>query len=102
MFLSGTRPGEVYQAIRAKHRQLDRAGAFGSSLGHQLARTESDLMLALLARLRAAGLPSLPIHDAVVCAVSKAPFVAEVMEQTAGDLLGCTLPVAVRCGYEEP
>lgn len=94
-FPAGTRPAQVYAAIRGRHPALQTAGAFGAALGHTLTRTESDLMVRLLLRLRREKLAALPIHDALVTPVSHAQGVAEVMQGEALRALGCNLPVRI-------
>jgi len=101
LFPAGTRPAEVYRAIRGRHPALQEAGAFGASLGHTLTRVESDLMVQVLLRLRREELGALPIHDALVTGASNARRVAEVMEGEALRALGCSLPVRVQSSHGE-
>lgn len=100
LFPVGTKAATVYGSIRARHPALQRAGAFGSTLGHTLARADSDLMVKLLLRLKGEGIPALPIHDAVCVPRSRAQPVAVVMQDLAQELLGCELPATVRYGLE--
>ncbi|MEJ0087936.1 MAG: hypothetical protein WDO72_19890 [Pseudomonadota bacterium] len=96
LFPPGTKAATVYASIRARHPALQAAGAFGSTLGNELARVDSDLMVKLLLRLKAAGVPALGIHDAVLVPRSRVDQVARVMVETARDMLGMELPVSVR------
>ena len=95
-FPPGTRPREVFARIRQRHPALQAGGAFGSLIGHQLARTESDLMVALLLRCRDVGLPAVGLHDALLVPTSKGEEAAALMESEATATLGCALPTLVR------
>jgi hypothetical protein len=98
LFAPGVKAGEVFKAIRGKHRELQRAGTFGGSVGHALTYLESGLMMRVLLRLRRDGLAALPIHDALVTSASNARRVTEIMEGEALRALGCHLPVLMRRG----
>lgn len=94
-FPDGAKPSQVYSAIREKHGALAARGAFRGTLGHELARTESDFMVELLLTLRDLEIPALPIHDALLVPRSRAARVAALMEELVQRSLGCALPVKI-------
>lgn len=67
----------------------------GTGIGHQLMRTESDILMRVLLRCAEAGVVVLPLHDAVICARSSSSFVSHVMEEESLSVCGQVLPVSV-------
>jgi hypothetical protein len=97
-FSPATLPRDVYAAIRARHPALQAAGVFGSLIGHELTRAESDLMVALLLWCRDHGLPALGVHDALLVPASRAEETRAAMQRVATERLGCALPARIRGG----
>jgi hypothetical protein len=95
-FPPGTTPREVFAGVRVRHPALLAGGAFGSVIGHELARTESDLMVSLLLQCRDLGVPALGVHDALLVPASRAGEARELMQRIARECLGCDLPARVR------
>jgi hypothetical protein len=77
-FAAGTKLATVVAAIKAKHPAI--AHLFGTGIGHTLAFMESNVLMDVLAALRAEGTTALPVHDAVLVAVSKAEIAKAIME----------------------
>lgn len=65
------------EMLAAKHAPI--AHLFGKSLGFQLMRIESDMLIEVLTELSAAGVTALPLHDAVLVAKSHAGVAQETM-----------------------
>ncbi|WP_027569513.1 hypothetical protein [Bradyrhizobium sp. URHA0013] len=65
------------EILTAKHAPI--AHLFGKGLGFQLMRIESDMLIAVLAELSAAGVTALPLHDAVLVAEAHAGVAQETM-----------------------
>jgi hypothetical protein len=81
------------RAIVAAHPSL--RTAIGTGVGHRLMRTESDILVRVLLRCAAAGVPALPLHDAVICAASAGGFLRGVMEEEGEEVSGARLPVSI-------
>jgi hypothetical protein len=67
----------VLTRLRCHHAPV--AGHFGTMIGFELQRTESDIMVAVLLTCLGRGIIVLPIHDAVLCPASRAEEVETVM-----------------------
>jgi hypothetical protein len=89
----GVPVGELIRAIERAHQAI--APLFGSGVGFELMNTESNIMVAVLLRLRALGIVGLPVHDALIVARSEAGTAAAVMTMTAEDVASCRLPVTI-------
>lgn len=63
--------------IRKRHRSV--AHLFGQGLIGRLMRIESEILLEVLRKCRAAGLVALPVHDAVLVAESRAEEAKRIM-----------------------
>ncbi|MGE0627896.1 MAG: hypothetical protein AB7O43_08730 [Hyphomicrobiaceae bacterium] len=85
--------GAVLAAIEAAHPTLARH--FGRGLGHHLMFLESEIILRVLRGAIAAGVPLLPLHDAVLCPVSKTQEGAALMKEASEIVLGGQLPVSI-------
>jgi hypothetical protein len=77
-FPNGTRLKEAVAQIQDKHHAI--AHLFGSGLGYQLMRTESDVLIDVITILFGIGITALPLHDAVLVGQSHAEAAKEVME----------------------
>jgi hypothetical protein len=64
--------------LAAKHARI--AHLFGTGLGFQLMRIESDMLIGVITHLASAGVTALPLHDAVLVAESKADFAVNTMQ----------------------
>jgi hypothetical protein len=96
MFPSGTKASAVYRAIKAKHARI--ASLFGSGIGDELFRIESDLVIETVLELAARGIVALPLHDAVLVATSNADKAAQEM-QLAGIRRKLLLTASVSSPY---
>lgn len=96
-FPEGMKLKEALRLIERKHEPI--AHLFGSGLGFQLMRSESDMLIAVVSRLFKIGVPALPLHDAVLVAESQAETAREVMEYELALRTGCrraTVKIEVR------
>jgi hypothetical protein len=82
----------VIEAIRHQHKAVSHL--FGLGAGHQFQFNESELMVALLLRLREWGFIGLPIHDCLLAPRSQAFDVQNLMEQVALDVLKIEVSVS--------
>ncbi|KRR10040.1 hypothetical protein CQ12_06100 [Bradyrhizobium jicamae] len=76
-FPSGTKLRAAIEMLAAKHAPI--AHLFGTGLGFQLMRIESDMLIEVVSYLAGVGVTALPLHDAVLVAESKANVAAEGM-----------------------
>jgi hypothetical protein len=76
-FPDGINLRTAVEMLAAKHAPI--AHLFGKSLGFQLMRIESDMLIEVLAELSAAGVTALPLHDAVLVAESYAHVAQDTM-----------------------
>lgn len=85
---------------RARAAILDRHPAlhpcFGRGFGHELMRWESDIMLAILDRLRRQGIVALNLHDGLIVAMADASAVRAVMMEVGHQQTGALLPVTIK------
>ena len=65
-------------------------------LGHEIQFTESEIMVAVLLKLKAQNIVALPVHDAVVIRASQAEQAQTVMGQIFR--LSTTVALSVLCG----
>lgn len=77
-FPSGTKLREAIEMLAAHHAPI--ANLFGTGLGFQLMRIESDLLIGIITHLASLGVTALPLHDAVLIAESKADVAADAMQ----------------------
>ncbi|MCK1475012.1 hypothetical protein IVB27_09420 [Bradyrhizobium sp. 197] len=79
-FPSGMKLRDAIEMLATRHAPI--ADLFGTGLGFQLMRIESDMLIGIITHLQSLGVTALPLHDAVLVAESKA-YVAEDAMQTA-------------------
>ena len=79
------RLGQAVAAIEARHRPI--ANLFGSAIGHELAFTESTMLLECLERLQHFGITALPLHNSVLVPGSEAARTKEVLEEVLRQFL---------------
>jgi hypothetical protein len=77
LFPPRTRREDVIDLLRRRHAPV--ADHFGTLIGFQLLRVESDILVAVLLTCLERGVVVLPIHDAVLCRASRADEVEDVM-----------------------
>jgi hypothetical protein len=77
-FPKGTQLRDAIDALRQKHTPIEHL--FGTSLGFQLMRIESDMLIAVIMHLFKKGITALPLHDAVLVAKSRAQPAKEAMQ----------------------
>ena len=66
------------ELVRGKHESI--AHLFGTGVGYQLMRIESDVLIAVVSHLFNKGITVLPLHDALLAARSDAEAVKAAME----------------------
>jgi hypothetical protein len=89
-----TTAATVRSAIIARHLALE--DSFETGVGFSLMFTESQMLVAILLRLNAAGITALPMHDGIMVPVSKSDRAARVMGDVAKKLTGHRLPVEAK------
>jgi hypothetical protein len=77
-FPSGTKLRDAIRMLAAHHAPI--ADLFGTGLGFQLMRIESDMLIGVITHLASLGVTALPLHDAVLVAESKADVAAGAMQ----------------------
>ncbi|WP_225174119.1 MULTISPECIES: hypothetical protein [unclassified Bradyrhizobium] len=77
-FPSGFKLRTATEMLAARHQPI--AHLFGTGLGFQLMRFESDMLIGIIAHLASLGVTALPLHDAVLVAESKAYVAAGAMQ----------------------
>jgi hypothetical protein len=77
-FPKGTKLRDAIDDLRRKHAPI--APLFGTGLGFQLMRIESDMLIPVITHLFKSGVTALPLHDAVLVAQSHAPAAMEAMQ----------------------
>ncbi|MCA1544163.1 hypothetical protein I6F18_29925 [Bradyrhizobium sp. NBAIM32] len=77
-FPSGFKLRTATEMLAARHQPI--AHLFGTGLGFQLMRLESDMLIEIIAHLASLGVTALPLHDAVLVAESKAYVAADAMQ----------------------
>ncbi|MHC2531857.1 hypothetical protein [Bradyrhizobium diazoefficiens] len=77
-FPPGTKLRDVIEMLAAHHAPI--AHLFGTGLGFQLMRVESDMLIGVITHLASLGVTALPLHDAVLVAESKADVAADAMQ----------------------
>ncbi|WP_240535316.1 hypothetical protein [Bradyrhizobium sp. YR681] len=76
-FPAGTKLRTAIEMLTARHAPI--AKLFGTGLGFQLMRIESDMLIEVITYLASIGVTALPLHDAVLVAESKAEIAAKAM-----------------------
>lgn len=77
-FPSGTKLRDAIKMLVARHAPI--ADLFGTGLGFQLMRIESDMLIGIITHLASIGVAALPLHDSVLVAESKADVAADAMQ----------------------
>jgi hypothetical protein len=80
--------------IRERHAAI--ADKFQTGIGLRLQRTESDIMVAVLLRLKEMGIVALPIHDALLVADGNEQTAKEMMLEVFRKQLGFESKVELR------
>jgi hypothetical protein len=91
-FPKGTLRAEVLDRLRRQHHPV--ADRFGSFIGFELLRRESDILVDVLGTCLRRGITVLPIHDAVLCPSSKVEEVKTVMMITFQSATGAIASVS--------
>ena len=86
LFPARTRRETVIDLLRRHHAAV--ADHFGTLIGFQLQRVESDILVAVLLTCLERGIVVLPIHDAVLCRASRADEVEEAMLEAFRTITG--------------
>ncbi|WP_247368997.1 hypothetical protein [Bradyrhizobium sp. 18] len=77
-FPSGTKLRDAIGMLAARHQPI--AHLFGTALGFQLMRIESDMLIGIITHVESLGVTALPLHDAVLVAESKAYVAKDAMQ----------------------
>lgn len=77
-FPSGTKLRDAIKMLAARHAPI--ADLFGTGLGFQLMRVESDMLIGIITHLASIGVTALPLHDAVLVAESTAYVAQDAMQ----------------------
>ena len=90
---------EALELMRREHQHV--AHKFGSFMGFELLRTESDILVGLLGRCLDRGIIVLPIHDAVLCPVHRADEVEMLMREVFEERTGAATAVSISAVDDE-
>lgn len=100
--IPGVKVSDLIKAFRLKHaKMLDRyrekfgKDVFGTGVGLELQRQDSDLMLEVLLQLQRQGVVALPVHDSVIVAECSEDVAKAVMVSQCQELLGFTPEIEV-------
>lgn len=88
----GWTAAQVTEAIARRHPAI--ASMFGSDVGVELMRQESEIMVRLTLALAGRSIPVLGIHDGVLAPAGCAGEVTEAMLRASHEVLGHELPVS--------
>lgn len=77
-FPEGTKLRDAIEMLERKHAPIARL--FGTGLGFQLMKAESDILIRVISHLFEQRIPALPLHDAVLVARSHAKIAQEAMQ----------------------
>jgi hypothetical protein len=83
----------VMEAVTKHHPAI--ASMFGSSVGMQIMRKESDILIDILLELKAKDITALPIHDAILVNGNYAEVARDVMIKVFQDHVGLTPQVSI-------
>ncbi|QLH73978.1 hypothetical protein HZF03_22760 [Rhodopseudomonas palustris] len=86
-FPVGTKLRDAIEMLCQKHRPI--APLFGTGLGFELMRAESDIIIDVTTQLFKQGITALPLHDAVLVAESRAVAAQKVMQDEFERRAGC-------------
>lgn len=87
------------ESIKEKHAPI--AALFEQGVGYHLMRIESDLLIKILARLRAENIVALPLHDSVLVAKKFAARAKKLMEAEFKRHTGSTASVTIDTGRQK-
>lgn len=100
--IPGVKVSDLIKAFRLKHAEmLDRyrekfgKDVFGTNVGLELQRQDSDLMLEVLFQLQRQGVVALPVHDSVIVPEGSKEVAKAVMVSQCQELLGFTPEIEV-------
>lgn len=89
----GLKPSTAIAAIKKHHRPI--AHHFGTGVGLQTMKDESDILIDVLSRLRSLSVVALPIHDAIIVPRSKVHIAEAVMKDSFFSYTGIPAVVSV-------
>lgn len=84
---------ELTERVRQAHGPI--ANFFERGMGHHLQFRESEVLVAALLALRDAGIPALPVHDAVLVRYDQANTAAETMVRVFREKIGVDAEVRI-------
>jgi hypothetical protein len=84
---------EVLAAVKKRHPAI--AQKFGASVGMQLMRKESDILVEVLLALKSKNITALPIHDAVLVNGDHAEEARDIMIRVFKELVQLTPEVTI-------
>ncbi|WP_271612920.1 hypothetical protein [Bradyrhizobium sp. CCBAU 21362] len=90
-FSPGMKLRDAIKMLSARHAPI--ADLFGTGLGFQLMRIESDMLVGVITHLASMGVTALPLHDAVLVAESKADVAADAMQAAFSMGSGCSCAI---------
>lgn len=90
-FPSGTKLRDAIKMLAAHHAPI--AHLFGTGLGFQLMRIESDMLIGIITHLASIGVTALPLHDAVLVSESKADVAADAMQAAFSTATGSSCAI---------
>lgn len=90
-FPSGTKLRDVIEMLATHHAPI--ADLFGTGLGFQLMRIESDMLIGIITHLASLGVTALPLHDAVLVAESKAHVAKDAMQAAFSTATGSSCAI---------
>lgn len=100
--IPGVKVSDLIKSFRLKHAEMldryrERFGkdVFGSAVGLELQRQDSDLMLEVLFQLQRQGVVALPVHDSVIAPEGSEDVAKAVMVNQCQELLGFTPEIEV-------
>lgn len=94
VLLPGDWPADrVFTALTERHGPISRY--FGTNVGHELQRSESDILVRVLLALKRLGVTALPLHDCVLVPLSRVEEAKRVMEEVSKAVLGTAIPTTV-------
>jgi hypothetical protein len=84
----------IASAVKAYHPSITHL--FGKDRGIAYMHTDSTLLMMVLTRMMAKGLPALALHDAILTQTSAKNAAIAVMQEASRELLGVELPVSLK------
>lgn len=90
----GWTAGRIKRAITSRHPAI--AHLLNVGTGYRLMHTESVIACAVVRRCMEEGMTVLPLHDAMLTAVSNAPQVKSIMEEAGREISGQHLSTSIK------